>query len=77
VDVRVGVTQSMRELEVELEDSADREALTNKINEALANPDGVLWLTDRKGREIAVPVGKIAYIEVGHPDEQRKVGFGA
>lgn len=30
MDVRVGVTQSIRELEVELEDSADREALTDR-----------------------------------------------
>ncbi|MEI7746629.1 MAG: DUF3107 family protein, partial [Actinomycetota bacterium] len=44
-------------------------------DDAIAS-DGVLWLTDRKGREVAVPIAKLAYIEVGAPSSDRRVGFG-
>jgi hypothetical protein len=37
----------------------------------------VLWLTDKKGRRVGVPVAKVAYIEVGAPAADRRVGFGA
>ena len=74
--VRVGVTQAPREIEVELADDADRDQLARDIDEALGRPDGVLWLTDRRGRRVGVPSAKVAYIEVGAP-EDRRVGFGA
>ena len=35
-----------------------REKLKTEIEAALADDDGVLWLTDRRGREIGVPVGQ-------------------
>ena len=47
------------------------------IDAALADDDKILWLTDRHGRDIAVPPAKIAYIELGGPDAERRVGFGA
>ena len=76
MDVRIGVTQAPRELSLELADDADRDALKAQIQEALADDLRVLWLTDRRGREVAVPVAKIAYIEVGTPDGDRRIGFG-
>jgi hypothetical protein len=36
----------------------------------------VLWLTDRRGREFAVPSAKVAYVEFGAKDGDRKLGFG-
>jgi hypothetical protein len=77
VDVRIGIVQSAKELEVELGDQADREAVMSDIEGALSNPAGVLWLTDRRGRRVAIPVPKIAYVEVGAPVSDRRVGFGA
>jgi hypothetical protein len=38
---------------------------------------GVLWLTDRKGRRVGVPAAKLAYVEIGSPNEERRVGFGS
>jgi len=76
VDVRIGVTQSPRELSIELAESTDRDALKAQISEALASPDQVLWLLDRRGREVAVPAAKIAYVEVGASDGERRIGFG-
>jgi hypothetical protein len=47
------------------------------IEKLLKTGDGVLWLTDRKGRRVGVPVVKVAYVEVGAPAGDRRVGFGA
>jgi len=37
----------------------------------------VLWLTDKSGKEIAVQSAKIAYVELGGADGERRIGFGA
>ena len=76
MDVRIGVTQHPRELDLELADDTDRDELTRSIEEALADDSKVLWLTDRKGRRVGVPSVKVAYIEIGAAEE-RRVGFGA
>jgi hypothetical protein len=76
VDVRIGVTQAPRELSLELGDDTDRDALKAQIEQALAG-DQVLWLTDRRGRLVAIPVAKLAYVEVGPPDGDRRIGFGS
>lgn len=76
MDVRIGIVQTPKELEVELGEDADRELLLAAIEEALAG-ESVLWLTDRRGRRVGVPVAKVAYVEVGAPSQDRRVGFGA
>jgi hypothetical protein len=76
VDVRIGVTQAPRELTLELADDLDREALKTKVEAALSGAVDVLWLTDRRNREIGVCSEKIAYVEIGTPDSERKIGFG-
>jgi Protein of unknown function (DUF3107) len=75
VDVRIGVTQA-REVEVEMAEDTDPAELRAAIEAALADADGVLWLTDRRGRQVAVPSAKVAYIEVGSPNDARRIGFG-
>jgi len=76
VDVRIGIVQTVKELEVELAEDADREAVMAEIESALST-ESVLWLTDKKGRRVAVPAAKVAYVEVGAPSSDRRVGFGA
>ena len=77
MDVRIGITQTPKELEVEMPEDADRETLVKDIEKMLDTGDGVLWLTDRRGRKVGVPVVKVAYVEVGAPSSDRRVGFGA
>jgi hypothetical protein len=77
VDVRIGITQTPKELEVEMGDDTDLEKVVADIEKLLKTGDGVLWLTDRKGRRVGVPVVKVAYVEVGAPSGDRRVGFGA
>ena len=76
VDVRIGVTQAPRELTLELPDDLDREALKTKIEAALSCAVDVLWLTDKRNRDVGVCSAKIAYIEIGTPEGDRKIGFG-
>ena len=77
MDVRIGVTYSPKELSVELPDDTDSAALRADIEQALADDTKVLWLTDRKGRQVGVPVAKVSYVEIGSPDTDRHVGFGS
>ena len=76
MDVRIGVTYTAKELEVELGDDVDGEALKADLAKAMA--DGTpLWLTDRKGRQVGVPADKVAWLEIGRPDADRHIGFGS
>jgi Protein of unknown function (DUF3107) len=76
VDVRIGVTQAPRELNVELAEDVDRKKLKASVEAALSGATDVLWLTDKRGKDIGVPAAKIAYIELGSSDGDRKIGFG-
>lgn len=76
MDVRIGVTQVSREINIELADSVDRDALKAQADAALSGAVDTLWLTDKKGREIGVTASKIAYIEIGTTEGERRIGFG-
>jgi hypothetical protein len=73
VEVRIGVTYTPREIEVELDD-ADADRVRKDVEAAVSTDGGVLWLQDRRGRTVGVPSGKIAWIEI-NPREERRVGF--
>ena len=77
MDVRIGVTQSPRELSLELPDDVDRDALKQAITNALAGDSPVLAIVDRKGREVLVPGAKLAYVELGSAADGRRIGFGS
>ena len=77
MDVRIGVLHTPKEIDIELPADADRGAVRASIDAALASADGVLWLTDRSGRDIGVPSARIAYIELGRSDSERRIGFSA
>ena len=76
MDIRIGIVQSMRELEVDLPADADREQVMKDLEIALSG-DQVLWITDRKGRRVGVPASRIAWVEFATPASERVVGFGA
>lgn len=74
MEVRIGVTYTPRELEVDLGEG-DRKKVLADVERALAD-DAVLWLTDHKGRTVGIPSSKVAYIEIS-PTDERRVGFSA
>ena len=75
VDVRIGVKNTPKELEVILADDTDGDAVREHIDGAIAD-GGTLWLTDRRGRQFGVPVDKLAYVEIGSSAAGRRIGFG-
>ena len=77
MDVRIGVTNAPRELVVEIADDADRAAIKEASEQALSGSTPVLWVTDRKGREVGVPAEKLAYVEIGSADDTPNIGFGS
>ena len=75
MDIRIGVTDNPREITLQLADDVDRDALKAEIDTALAGGSGVLWLTDDKGKEVAIPASRLAYVELG-PAGSNPIGFG-
>lgn len=76
MDVRIGVTQAPREINIELADDVDRDDLKTRCEAALAGASDVLWVTDKRGKDVGIPAAKIAYIELGSSDGDRRIGFG-
>lgn len=77
MNVRIGMIQSPKELEIELPDDADGEKVRAEVTDSITGGEGMLWLTDRKGRRVGVAVSKIAYVELSPEQEGRRVGFSA
>ena len=77
MQVRIGVTNIPREIEVELPEDADPTTVKQSVEQMLSNGAGMLWLTDRKGHQLGVVVEKIAYIDLGTGADKSRIGFGA
>ena len=77
MDVRIGVTNVPREVVVEVGDDADRDAIKQAAEAALDGSNPVLWLVDRKGREVGVPAEKLAYVDIGSENDSPDIGFGS
>ncbi len=75
MDIRIGITHGGRELSVEIDDDAAEDAAAS-LEGALSGDDTVLWLNDRSGRRVGVPIDKLAYLELG-PAGDRRIGFAA
>lgn len=62
MEVKIGVQYAARELVVETNETP--ESVEKLLTDAVAS-DGVLALSDTKGRKVIVPAAKIAYVEIG------------
>ncbi len=76
MNVRIGIIHSPRELDIDLPEAIKHDEVVADVEKALAQPDGVLWIVDKRGGRWAVSAAKIAYIEVGGAGDDRRVGFG-
>ena len=72
MEVKIGVQFAPRELV--LESGQTPEEVSAAVAEALASDEGILQLTDEKGRKVIVPVAKLAYVEIAEATA-RPVGF--
>lgn len=75
MDVRIGVTYTGKELDLDLGDDADADSVQSEVDAAVNGEKAVLWMTDKKGRRLGIPTGKIAYVEIGSPEADRRIGF--
>ena len=76
MDVRIGISESPQVIEVEMADDTDRAALKSAVADAISS-GSVLWVADKKGKETGVPGAKIAFLDIGTTDAERRIGFGA
>jgi hypothetical protein len=74
VEVKIGVHNATRELVIESAQSPDE--VQKAVLAAVTGKDGVLDLTDERGRRVIVMANHLTYVEIGEPVE-RRVGFGA
>lgn len=72
VDIRIGITNSPRELSFETNESPAE--IEQTVSQALTSGSGHLSLKDNKGKLYLVPVAGVAYIEIG-TEESRRIGF--
>ena len=75
MEIRIGVTYSPKEIEIDLADDVAGDALVEQITASVGDETAMLWLTDRKGRRVGVSTAKLAYVEIGAPRGDRRVGF--
>ncbi|MCQ4080230.1 DUF3107 domain-containing protein [Streptomyces sp. RB6PN25] len=73
MEVKIGVQNAPREINIESEQSA--EEIEQAVSAALSGAAKLLSLTDDRGRKILVPADRLAYVEIGEPTKH-KVGFG-
>jgi F420-0:gamma-glutamyl ligase len=62
MEVKIGVRHAARELVVDTAESA--EDIQAALSKALAD-EGVLAITDTRGRQVVVPARNVAYLEIG------------
>ena len=74
MEIRIGITNSGRELNFESSESAD--VLKKSISTALDAGATHLTFSDIKGDSYIVPTAGLAYIELGTNDGDRRIGFG-
>jgi len=72
VDIKVGIQHVSREVVVDSSETA--KDIEKAFGNALEN-DTLLRLVDTHGRQVLIPAGKIAYIDLGE-ENARRVGFG-
>lgn len=73
MEVKIGVQRAPREVSIDAKET--REEILGAVR-AATNGDELLELTDDRGRSVAIPIARIAYLEF-EPAEGRVVGFDA
>ena len=72
MDIRIGITNSPRE--INLESSQSSAEVEGIVTAALASDSKFFRLVDQKGNVYLVPLATFGYLEIGS-EESRRVGF--
>lgn len=70
--VKIGVADTNKVIELEAE-SADQ--IRQMLEDAFSVGQSLIWLTDTKARLVAVPLERLAYVEIDQNADSRQVGF--
>lgn len=68
---RIGIADTSREVEVEVEDQSE---LAKRLETAYRKGVPILWFRNTKGRDIGIPIGRVAFVEMLDESDQ-SVGF--
>jgi hypothetical protein len=74
VEIRIGITNTGRELSFETNESSD--VVKSSVVTALDSSASHVTFTDVKGNSYIVPTANLAFVELG-TEESRRVGFVA
>ncbi len=77
MELRIGISRSPKEIVVELDDDADVKAIKEQVEAAVGGESTVLWMVDKKGREVGVASRLVSYIDFGTPNSGPGIGFGS
>ncbi len=72
MNVRIGIADASREIELEVKKP---ESLEAELNKAFDEGTAVYWVDDVNGNRFGIPIARIAYVEV-MGEERKSVGFG-
>lgn len=72
MEIKIGIKDVPRELVLSSAQAPDE--VETLVSEALNSDDGLLRLSDDKGRKYLVPADRIGYVEIA-PSDVRRVGF--
>ena len=72
MEVRIGIQHAPREVTIDATQTRDEVLAAVR---AATNGNDILELSDERGRFVAVPIARIAYLEFDVEDA-RRVGFG-
>lgn len=75
MELRIGIADNPQPITVTLPDDTDRANVKSSVEAALNGTAAVLWLTDDKGREVAVAAARVTHVEMGPPGSN-PIGFG-
>jgi hypothetical protein len=70
--VRIGIADSDRVIELEVEDPATYE---RDLEAAFSGESALLWFEDAKHRRIGVPRQRVAFVEIETQADRAAVGF--
>jgi hypothetical protein len=71
--VKIGIADSNRVVEVEVQDGA---AFEKMLDEQFADSTGLIWFEDTKDRRVGVPKSHVTFVEID-TEQERTVGFGS
>ncbi len=77
MDIRIGISDSPREMDLELPDGTTQEEFIASLEASISSGSPIIWIADKKGHKLGVFASKLSYVEVGATKEERRVGFGA